>query len=232
MLPTEQEVTNTLPPARSTKFLAGLIIGSLATLVVLLITFSLGKIFFPPGGSLGQTPTPQTQNPPATPPVTPPVTTDNSSVPGPVPPPAGISLKLFVHKSPESNSDFAKTFLLTRNTNRTDVATFLMENYFSGLTAQEKSEGFYIQDPTKTKIGLTGVSNCGGKDFQLGIADGTATLQLCRRIDSASEVSDSVIAMLIGKTLQQFSTVQKVKILNPDGNCFADASGMNLCKAD
>jgi hypothetical protein len=58
---------------------------------------------------------------------------------------------------------------------------------------------------------------------------GTATLQFCRPTASPGIGADGRIVAEITKTLTQFSTITKVAILNRNGNCFGDESGLDLC---
>jgi len=43
---------------------------------------------------------------------------------------------------------------------------------------------------------------------------------------------DARIQAAINQTLKQFSTINKVVILNEQGDCFKDMSGQNLCFED
>jgi hypothetical protein len=118
-----------------------------------------------------------------------------------------------------------KVFALNRQTERTDVLTFLIEQLIVG---PNQKEALTYWGPVADM--LTGSSNCNGKDFQVkGIANGIATIQFCKDIRGVGTVRDAYFLTSITKTGLQFSNVQKVQILDKNGNCALDESGENLC---
>jgi hypothetical protein len=58
---------------------------------------------------------------------------------------------------------------------------------------------------------------------------GTASLQFCRETLLAGDLTGARITAEITSTLEQFSTIHQVVILNQSGHCFNDLSGQNLC---
>lgn len=137
--------------------------------------------------------------------------------------PATANLTVYFHKNPDSDNDFTAVFPTLRSTDRTDVGTFVIEQYLAGPTSSEAATGLYNTNK------LTGTSNCSSRDFTLSVATGKATLRLCRVFASAGVGDDARFSSAVNKMLKQFSTVQSVVILTQDGNCFGDLSGENRC---
>jgi hypothetical protein len=113
-----------------------------------------------------------------------------------------------------------------------NVATYAVRQLIVGPSATESAQGYFTPLPSA----LMGQSTCGGADFQLALntrgttsEPGTATLRFCRQVSSSGVVTDAHISSEVNKTLQQFSTIHKVVILNANGSCFGDESGLNLC---
>lgn len=109
-----------------------------------------------------------------------------------------------------------------RNTSSPSVAKFALTQLLAGPTSSEKQQGL-------TSItSLSGSSNC-GQDFTISINEGIAQVQFCRKM-SHYGIADSVrMTSAIVETLQQFSTVAEVNILDQNGNCLlADGKG-TLC---
>ncbi|MEQ8467094.1 GerMN domain-containing protein [Coleofasciculus sp. E1-EBD-02] len=109
-----------------------------------------------------------------------------------------------------------------RNTSSPGVAKFALTQLLAGPTSSEKQQGLSSLTP------LSGRSNC-GQDFTISIDEGTAFVQFCRKITHYG-IADSVrMTSAIVETLQQFSTVAEVSILDQNGNCLvADGKG-TLC---
>ncbi|MGV2829589.1 GerMN domain-containing protein [Myxosarcina sp. GI1(2024)] len=132
------------------------------------------------------------------------------------------SVKVFFPVSPETSDSFTKVRPVTRTTESKGVARFAIEQLIAGPTMTERQEGLI------DTIELTGESTCGG-DFTISITQKTAKLQFCRTVPTAGIGDDARIKTAIEKTLTQFPTIEKVIILNRNGNCFKDLSGKNLC---
>jgi Sporulation and spore germination len=133
-------------------------------------------------------------------------------------------IQIFFSKRPESDNDPAYTMPVIRQTSRTDIATTALEHLLAGPSDSEQAEGMY------STIQLSGVSNCGGKDFSLNIQEGLATFRFCRQPKLAGDLDGFRIRKQINSTLTQFETVKKIMILDSTGNCFDDMSGLNRCK--
>lgn len=134
-----------------------------------------------------------------------------------------IEVEVYFSKHPESDSDPTKVFPVDRTATDNGVAKLVLSELIKGPSTEEKDDGFY------TEIKLSGKSNCGGDDFKVTISGGKATVQFCKVVVQAGTLSDARSEAQIQATLTQFPTVQKVIILNKNGNCLFGTSGENLC---
>lgn len=123
-----------------------------------------------------------------------------------------------------SNTDYVSK--VNRTTLRKDVATFAIEQIIKGPNASELANNLEATFGTNKFVWFEGESNCAGKDFSLTISSGNADLHFCRTTMLAGDMSGFVIEQQVIKTLKQFSSIQKVRILNVDGNCFNDMKGV------
>ena len=121
--------------------------------------------------------------------------------------------------------DPSKVYAVERTTDKTStVENVSIEDLITGPTSDEKKLNYY------TPIVLTGTSICTGKDFTLVIGDNkTATVQFCKSLKLDGELADARVITSVTKTLEQFSTITKVVVLDKNGNCVGDLSGMNSC---
>ncbi|MBI2357231.1 GerMN domain-containing protein [Candidatus Dojkabacteria bacterium] len=118
-----------------------------------------------------------------------------------------------------------------RSSSRTDIGTYTIEQLIKGPTSAEKSQGFL------SPLSFTGAYKCTSNevelpiDFKLVVDKGTkvATITFCRDVNSSGVGTDGRITSTVTATLNQFSTVDKVIILDSNGNCFGDMSGLNNC---
>lgn len=114
-----------------------------------------------------------------------------------------------------------KDVIFTEKTTRKDVLTFAIEKLIQGYSKEGISKGF--------KDRIYGDSVCNGKDFKASVSNKIATIQFCREIIGMGTMADGTMLDSIRKTSLQFPTVQKVKILDKEGNCLFDQSGLNVC---
>lgn len=135
------------------------------------------------------------------------------------------TVTVYFSKDPSSFDDPAIAVAVSRQTTRSDVAAFAVEQLLAGPTESEQIGGLF------TPLKLSGSSNCSGKDFSIHITSGKATIKFCKDIISAGILEDSRIKTVIEKTLNEFSTVSSVIILTKDEHCFGDMSGLDLCKS-
>ncbi len=133
-------------------------------------------------------------------------------------------IQVFFPHYPEATDDFTQVAPVWRTTSSMGVARFAIEQLIAGPTPDEQHQGF------ASVIHLEGTSTCEG-DFTIAITNQVAKLQFCRYVISNGIGDDARAQQAIKATLQQFSTIDTVVILNPDGSCFADQSGLNRCLA-
>lgn len=138
--------------------------------------------------------------------------------------PQPYSVLVYFSKHPESDNDPGMTFAVRRTSSTLGVGSFAITELLKGPTATEADRGYF----TTARL-RNATSTCGGADFTLAIKDGTATLQFCKPFDHLGVVADGQADSEIKATLKQFPTVQKVVVLNYQGNCEFDLSGLNLC---
>jgi hypothetical protein len=144
---------------------------------------------------------------------------------------------VYFSKNPESLNDPTAVFPLQRVAPNSAVATsttYAIQQLIAGPTSSEAAVGYFTE--LTTVLQVSGPSNCGGADFTLTLdmrgstpQVGTATLQFCRPTASPGTGADARIVAEVTKTLTQFSTITNVAILNRNGNCFGDESGLDLC---
>lgn len=131
-------------------------------------------------------------------------------------------VQVFFPVFPAANDDFTQVAPVWRTTRGAGVARFAVEQLIAGPTATEQRQGL------RPVVAFQGSSTC-RRDFTLSISNGVARLQFCRQVISGGVGDDARLRSAIAATLQQFSTVNDVVILNPDGSCFGDMSGENRC---
>lgn len=192
---------------------------ALLTLSSILLVTLVGTIAYlywrPDSPEAAPTPTP-TESP----------TTPNTGSNGaPETAPATYPGKVFFSKHPESDDNPALTFPVSRVSPDIGVGTYAIEQLIVGPTASEAAAGYFSKVAVRDDE-----STCDGRDFTLSIDSGVATLQFCRTFDAIGTMSDGQADQTIKATLLQFPTVTKVIVLNKEGNCQFDMSGMNLCK--
>ena len=180
--------------------------------VVIISAILAAIIFFKPTSAPSE---PQQTSPPAS-------QTDTGQPPATVP--QGYAVNVYFSKHPDSDNDPTKTFPVKRTAPTLAVATYAISQLIAGPTSDEAALGLYSTVKVRNDA-----SSCGGQDFKLTIASGTATLQFCRTFDAIGTMSDATAQEAIKATLLQFATVKKVIILSKTGNCQFDMSGQNLC---
>lgn len=135
--------------------------------------------------------------------------------------PQAYVVKVYFSRHPESDNDPAKVFAVPRTSPTLGVANFAVSETLKGPTTAEKTAGYF------TTVRLR--SGTSAQDFRLAILNGTATLQFMKPFDHLGVVADGQASSELKATLLQFASIKKVVILNYQGNCEFDLSGMNLC---
>ena len=105
------------------------------------------------------------------------------------------------------------------------VAAAALAELVDGPTTEERAAGYF----SELGRSLSGPSACDGRDFQLSIRDGVATVRFCRSMTSAGIGQDARVRAQIEATLTQFSTIRSVRLLGADGHCLFDESGQDRC---
>ena len=131
-------------------------------------------------------------------------------------------VQVFFPRFPQAGNDFTQVAPVWRSTSTNSVARFAIEQLLAGPTTAERQQGL------RPAIQLRGASNC-GSNFTLRLVNGTAQLQFCQQVLSAGVGDDARAKSAIEATLKQFSSINRVIILNVDGSCFGDQSGENRC---
>ncbi|HVX93071.1 MAG TPA: GerMN domain-containing protein [Candidatus Dojkabacteria bacterium] len=138
--------------------------------------------------------------------------------------PTTQTIKVYFPKS--TVDDPSKVFALNRDIVGLDAGTIenaSIEQIIAGPTEDEQMLYYY------TPIILSGASNCSSLDFTLTIQSKKATVKFCKDLKLAGELSDARVITSITKTLKQFSTITSVVVLDKNGNCVGDLSGLNNC---
>jgi hypothetical protein len=106
---------------------------------------------------------------------------------------------------------------VTRRAPHRGVARFAVEQLIAGPTRAERRRGLH----SELTGSLRGKSDCGAA-FTIKITKGTARLRFCRTVIGGGTGSDARVLNMIGTTLKQFGTVQKVVVLDKSGRCLFD----------
>ncbi len=160
-----------------------------------------------------------TQLPPATPDTQSPTTRQNG-----ITDTTSHAVKVYFSKHPESDDDPGRVFPVDRTSPDSSVGKYAVAQLLRGPTASEQQSGYFATARLRNDT-----STCNG-DFTLTVQAGVATLQFCKPFDHIGSISDGQAESELKATLLQFSTVQKVVILNRYGDCEFNLSGLNLCK--
>jgi hypothetical protein len=136
------------------------------------------------------------------------------------------TVQVFFSDDPESLNDFTAVFPVARDVPSGSAIEGAIAALIAGPSASEHANGFF----SDFQAIITGnVSTCKGEDFVLMVAQGVATIQLCRQTSSAGIGQDARAEAEINATVMQFPGVAKVVVLGPTGHCLFDESGMDLC---
>lgn len=143
-------------------------------------------------------------------------------------PPSGIPIVVKFSKHPASDSDPSLVFDVPRVSPNTGVARYAIEQLLAGPNTVEDANGFFS---TWTDFTYSGPSDCVGEPFEVTLVSGTITVRFCTAVTLLGAVADGQAESTMTATLLNFSTVNKVVILNAANDCLFNASGMNLCLA-
>lgn len=144
------------------------------------------------------------------------------------------TVKVYFSKSPDSNSNPAAVFAVTRTVSSSNALTAALEEVMKGPTTAEQAQGYY----SALSGALALISTCSGefRDFNLtpdhrgpAAEAGTLTFRFCRRVDIRGDLDGPRIQAMIRQTALQFSNIKDVVLLNQNGDCFDDLQGANAC---
>jgi sporulation and spore germination protein len=147
---------------------------------------------------------------------------------------AEATVKVYFSKSPESDSNPAAVFAVSRTVSSADPLTAALEEVMKGPTTAEQAQGYY----SALSGALALISTCSGefRDFDLTYdhrgptpQPGTLTFQFCRRVDIRGDLDGPRIQAMIRQTAMRFSQIKDIVILNQNGGCFDDLQGANAC---
>lgn len=138
---------------------------------------------------------------------------------------AAYPVKVYFSRHPASDDDPSRTFPVDRVSPDLGVGKFTITELLKGPTQDEATQGYFSYAKLRSEQ-----SNCQGADFTLNIGDKIATLRFCKTFDHIGSVSDGQAESEIKATLTQFDAIEKVVILNKNGDCEFNLSGLNLCK--
>jgi hypothetical protein len=142
------------------------------------------------------------------------------------PPAIPAGARVFFSRDPESLDDFDAVFAVERDLSGSSSLEAAVAALIAGPTSAERAAG-YFSDWQAILVGTR--STCKGQDFVLMVHSGMATVQLCRQTSSAGIGQDARAQAEIESTLKQFPGVTRVVVLNTDGHCLFDASGLDRC---
>ena len=136
-----------------------------------------------------------------------------------------VPIRVYFSRHPDSDATFTAVSPVKRSALDRGVAAAALAELIDGPTTEERAAGYY----SELGRSLSGPSSCDGRDFQLSIRDGVATVRFCRVTTSAGIGQDARVRAQIEATLTQFSTIRSVRLLGSDGHCLFDESGLDRC---
>jgi len=119
--------------------------------------------------------------------------------------------------------NFVDVVPVVRATSRDDVAEFAIKRLIQGPTDEERDQ------VDSLPIQLRGTSVCGDQNFTVDLEGNTAIVQFCRNVIRGGVGDDVRLEQAFQSTLEQFSSIDQVVLLNKFGNCLIDPRGDNAC---
>ena len=139
---------------------------------------------------------------------------------------SGFALAVFFSKHTESDDRPSAVFPVDRVSPDAGVARFSIAELLAGPTPAEATAGYFS---TWTQFAYGDESNCGGDRYAVVIEGGVATVQFCTTVTLLGVVADGQALSALNATLEQFSTIDRVVVLDSRGHCMFDLSGLDLC---
>ena len=119
-------------------------------------------------------------------------------------------------------TSFGYTSPVFRETSRSDIATFAMEEIIRGPNEAEAEDNLKKIFGDGEFVTMTGDSTCSGKDavVNLNMKEGMAQVHFCKSLTFVGDAAPQILSEILHKTYTQFDTIHKVRILNNENNCF------------
>ena len=136
-----------------------------------------------------------------------------------------IPVQVMFSRRPQSDLDPSAVFPVDRTADDIAVARFVTDELLVGPTLVERNAGYFS---TWTNFGFANDSDCGSR-YEITISQGVATLRFCVTVTLLGAVADGQASSAMTATLEQFSTVDRVRILDREGRCMFDLSGLDRC---
>lgn len=114
---------------------------------------------------------------------------------------------------PDTYENKTAVFFFLRNTSRSDIGDFVLEELLKGPT-KEQIDQFNVFTP----ISLAGESNCEGKDFQVSQKGTKVTIRFCKKINLINKSDGSIARNVIIANFKQFDSVDSVEVFRSDGS--------------
>jgi hypothetical protein len=180
-----------------------------------------------------------TLTPTSTTSVTPSTTiTSTPSVTGTLPAQVQVRIPYSVADDPNDSADknsvnsFGYYEYRIYRTNRADTENYVIEKVIEGPTQADKDTLYWY-----TPIVLTGDSNCGGNNFVLtkDTSANSITVQFCKNltlggVGDSARVNTVIKAGITENKFLSADSPSKIIVLDRNGNCVGDESGLNRCK--
>lgn len=132
------------------------------------------------------------------------------------------NITIYFSKSPESDDDPTVVFPVERQPEGENKIVSAIEAYIAGPTNAEAAAGYY------SEFELSGTSNCRGSFFTYTVDNENITVKFCRTVVGLGTMADGRVLQTLKKTLSEVSDREAI-ILDQNGDCLFDMSGMNLC---
>jgi hypothetical protein len=136
-----------------------------------------------------------------------------------------IPVQVMFSRRPESDVDPGAVFAVERVARDTGVARFVIDELLGGPTPGEADEGYFSM---WSRFGYGDETDCDSR-YSLSLVEGTATVRFCTTVMLLGAVADGQARSAMRSTLEQFATIERVRILDRFGHCMFDLSGLDHC---
>jgi hypothetical protein len=136
-----------------------------------------------------------------------------------------IPVEVMFSRRPESDMDPSAVFPVDRVAHDITVARFVVNELLAGPTVLEQEDGYFS---AWSLFDYASDSDCGGR-FEIAVEEGIAAVRFCVTVVSPGVVADGQALSSMSATLEQFPTVNRVRVLDRAGHCLFDLSGLDRC---